>query len=157
MPGYPKDQKLATQLNHLKKYEVDKIISEKITGISIQKPKLDKLLEKLQDGDTLVITRMDRLGRSTMQLLTLVDELRLRNIHLVLLSPNIDTRDEIWGKLFLTIMSAVAEMERSLIKEKQRNGVAIAKSQGKYKGRVKKYHSKHSGMNHALDLYRSGN
>ena len=101
----------------------------------------------------MVVTRMDRLGRSTMQLLTLVEELNERNIHLVILSPNIDTRDEIWGKLFLTIMSAVSEMERSLIKEKQRNGIALALAEGKYKGRKKKYTSDHMGMKHALDLY----
>ena len=102
-----------------------------------QKPKLEKLLENLESGDALVVSRMDRLGRSTMQLLTLVEGLNERNIHLVILSPNIDTRDEIWGKLFLTIMSAVSEMERSLIKEKQRNGIALALAEGKYKGRRK--------------------
>jgi DNA invertase Pin-like site-specific DNA recombinase len=154
---WAKDQNLATQLDQLKRYGVDKIISEKITGVAKQKPKLESLLETLTEGDTLVVTRMDRLGRSTMQLLELVEELNERNIHLVILSPNIDTRDEIWGKLFLTIMSAVAEMERNLIKEKQRNGIALAKEKGKYRGRVKKYHSKHAGMKHALDLFHSQN
>ncbi|MED3564446.1 recombinase family protein [Bacillus xiapuensis] len=152
-----KDQNLDTQIDQLKRYGVEKIVSEKITGVAKQKPKLEDLLGNLKKGDTLVVARMDRLGRSTMQLLELVEELNERNIHLVILSPNIDTRDEIWGKLFLTIMSAVAEMERSLIKEKQRNGIAIAKEKGKYKGRVKKYHSKHAGMKHALDLYHSQN
>ncbi|MGZ4159900.1 MAG: recombinase family protein [Neobacillus sp.] len=100
---------------------------------------------------------MGRLGRSTMQLLKLVEELNSRNIHFVILSPNIDTRDEIWGKLFLTIMSAIAEMERSLIKEKQRNGIAVAKEKGKYLGRPKKFTSKHAGLKHALELYHSQN
>ena len=151
-----KDQNLATQLDQLKRYGVGKIISEKITGVAKQKPKLESLLESLKSGDTLVVARMDRLGRSTMQLLQLVEELNQKGIHLVILSPNIDTRDEIWGKLFLTIMSAVAEMERSLIKEKQRNGIALAKESGKYRGRVRKYSEKHAGMKHALELYHSG-
>lgn len=149
-----KDQNLATQLDQLKRYGVDKIVSEKITGVSNER-KLNLLLDKLTEGDTLVVGRMDRLGRSTLQLLSLIEELKERNIDLVILSPNIDTRDEIFGKLFLTILSAVAEMERALIKEKQRNGIAIAKQEGKYKGRAKKYTSKHAGMSHAIELYKT--
>ncbi|MDQ6598192.1 recombinase family protein [Bacillus salipaludis] len=87
----------------------------------------------------------------------LVEELNGGKIRLVILSSNIYTRNSKWGKLFLTTMSAVAEMERNLINEKQRNGIAIAKEKGKYKGRVKKYHSKHAGMKHALDMYHSQN
>jgi DNA invertase Pin-like site-specific DNA recombinase len=151
------DQNLATQLEQLERYGVDEIFSEKVIGVAKKREKLDQLLEKLQSGDTLVITRMDRLGRSSKQLLDLVEEFKERNVHLVILSPNIDTRDEIWGKFFLTVMSAFSELERMIIKEKVRNGIAIAKRNGKYKGRLRKYTKNHAGLNHAIELYKTGN
>lgn len=150
------DQNLTTQIDQLKRYGVEKIISEKISGVAKKKEKLEQLLEDLQPGDTLIVTRMDRLGRNTMQLLELVEQLNKRDIHLVILSPNIDTRDEAWGKFFLTVMSAFSELERTIIREKTRNGIELAKSNGKYKGRVRKFHSKHAGLNHAIELYRTG-
>lgn len=151
-----KDQNLATQIEQLERFGCEKIITEKISGVAKNKFKLDELLESMISEDTLVVTRMDRLGRSTTQLLNLVEELNARDIHLVIMSPNIDTRDHVFGKFFLTVLSGFAEMERELIKEKQRNGIEIAKRDGKYKGRKKKYTRDHMGMGHALELYHSG-
>lgn len=149
------DQNLQTQTEQLEKYGVDKIVQEKITGVAAEK-KLDSLLDTLQDEDTLVATRMDRLGRNTIQLLQLVDELSARNIHLVILDLNIDTRTPT-GKFFLTIMSGFSELERTIIKEKQRAGIELAKKSGKYKGRPKKFTRRHAGMSHAIELYNEGN
>jgi len=149
------EQNLGTQLQQLGRYGVDEIIQEKISGVAKDKPELDALIERMQDGDTIVVTRMDRLGRSTLQLLELVEELSERGIDLVIMDLNIDTRTPT-GKFFLTVMAGFSEMERSLIKEKQRNGVEMAKQEGKYKGRVKRYTDKHAGLQHAITLFQEG-
>lgn len=148
------DQNLDTQLEQLNAYGVDEVVSEKITGVAENK-QLDQLIKKLQPLDTLVATRMDRLGRSAVQLLQLVEELSKKNIHLVILNLGIDTRTPT-GKFFLTVMAAFSELERTMIKEKQRAGIDLAKRKGKYKGRTKKYTKKHAGMIHALELYIEG-
>jgi DNA invertase Pin-like site-specific DNA recombinase len=149
------DQNLGTQLEHLNGFGVDEIVEEKITGVAKAKPKLDELIDSLVEGDMLVVARMDRLGRNTLQLLELVEGLSERNVHLVVMDMNIDTRTPT-GKFFLTIMAGFSELERTIIKEKQRNGIELAKKNGKYKGRLKKYTSKHAGMTHAIELYQTG-
>lgn len=146
-----KEQNLDTQLIQLEKYGVDEIVSEKITGVAKGKPKLESLIERLTAGDTLVVIRMDRLGRNTKQLLELVEDLQEKDVHLVILDMNIDTRSHT-GKLFLTIMAGFSEAERAILKEKQRNGIENAKKKGIYKGRPKRYSDKHAGLNHAIEL-----
>lgn len=84
-----------------------------------------------------------------MQVLQLVEQLRERNIHFVILNLGIDARTPT-GKFFL--MAAFSELDREMIKEKQRSGIKLAKQKGKYRGRVKKYTDKHPGMNHAFGL-----
>ena len=146
------DQNLDTQIEQLKQYGIERIITEKISGIAENKL-LDDLISKLEKNDTLVATRMDRLGRSTVQLLQLVEKLSSKDIYLVILNLGIDTRTPT-GKFFLTVMAGFSELERTMIKEKQQAGIILAKKAGKYKGRVKKYSSKHSGMKHAIELYK---
>lgn len=146
-----KDQNLETQLDQLKKIGVDEIVYEKISGVSAKKTKLDSLLSKLQAQDTLVFTRMDRAGRNTIQLLQLVEDLEEQDVNLVILNLNIDTRTAT-GKFFISIMAAFSELDRTLIKEKQRSGVELAKQKGLYKGRPVKYTKNHAGVKHALDL-----
>ncbi|MFC5711956.1 recombinase family protein [Thalassorhabdus alkalitolerans] len=150
------DQNLHTQLEQLHDFGVDEIVSEKITGVSKKKEKLDTLIDRLQEEDILVVTRMDRLGRSTVQLLNLVEYLQEKNVHLVIMDMGIDTITPT-GKFFLTVMSGFSELERSILKEKQRKGIELAKKEGKYRGRVKKYHDSHKGMNYAIKLYKEGN
>ncbi|PEW80281.1 resolvase [Bacillus cereus] len=145
------DQNLDTQIEQLIKYGVDKIIKEKISGVTKQKPELDTLLSKLTTGDTLVVTRMDRLGRNTIQLLQLVEQFREKDVHFAILNLGIDTRTPT-GKFFLTVMAAFSELDREMIKEKQHAGIKLAKQKGVYRGRVKKYTDKHPGMNHAIEL-----
>lgn len=150
-----KDQNLSTQIEALKKAGVDTIIEEKVSGVAKNKAGLDSLLESLQEGDTLTVSRMDRLGRNTVQLLALVEELNERGVHLVILDTNIDTRTRT-GKLFLGMLSLFAENERELIKEKQAAGVELAKKAGKYKGRPKKFTDNNPKLQHALNLYIDG-
>lgn len=146
------DQNLDTQIEGLEKYGVDKIISEKITGIAEDR-ELDRLIEQLEAGDTLVATRMDRLGRSAKQLIDLVDELEKRSINLVIIDLEVDTKT-IQGRFFLQVMAAFAEMERKNNKEKQRRGIELAKKQGKHLGRPREWTK--AGLEHAFSLYRQG-
>lgn len=87
-----KDQNQDTQFAALFKFGVDEIVNEKISGVAKQRPELDKQLDKLESGDTIVVIRMDRLGRSSRQLIELVEDFEARNINLVILDMNIDTR-----------------------------------------------------------------
>lgn len=150
------DQNLATQIEKLLQFGIkeETIVKEKITGIAEDK-ELNVLIAKMEAGDTLVATRMDRLGRSAVQLLNLMELLEKRGIYLVLMDINLDTRTPM-GKLIATIMAAIAEFDRSMIKAKQKDGIAIAKAGGKYKGRLKRYTDKHDGMNHAIELFQEG-
>jgi DNA invertase Pin-like site-specific DNA recombinase len=150
------DQNLATQLQQLQEYKVDEIVKEKISGVSKSKLKLDSLINKLVAGDTLVVTRMDRLGRNTVQLLELVEHFSDKKINLAILDLNIDTRTAT-GKFFLTVIAGFSELERTIIKEKQYRGIQLAKQNGKYKGRPQKYIDKHDGMNHAVELFKTNN
>ncbi len=145
------DQQFDSQLVLLEKYGCDKIIKEVITGIAEEK-KLNQLIDSLKAGDTLVAVRMDRLGRNTRQLLELVEELEKRDIHLVILDLNIDTRSNT-GKFFLTVMAAFSELERNNMKEKQRRGIDVAKAQGKHLGRPRSW--KKSGMEEAIKMYQN--
>lgn len=151
-----RDQNLESQLRELETFGVDKIVSEKISGIVERKNELDKLINELKPEDTLVVTRMDRLGRNTIQLLQLVDYLQEKDIDLVILNMGIDTRTST-GKFFLTIMAAFSELDRTLIKEKQKKGIEIAKKKGLYKGRPPKYTKHHPALKHALELRKTTN
>ncbi|WP_458352414.1 recombinase family protein [Peribacillus frigoritolerans] len=149
------DQNLDTQLDTLKRFGVDEIVSEKVSGVSKNKQALDSLITSLAAGDVLVVIRMDRLGRNTLQLLELVEQLEQKDVHLVILDMNIDTRTPT-GKFFLTIMAGFSELDRTMIKEKQRAGIELAKQKGKYKGRPKKYTENSSKMNQAMEWYEQG-
>jgi DNA invertase Pin-like site-specific DNA recombinase len=117
---------------------------------------LNQLLSKLVKGDTLVVTRMDRLGRNTKQLLELTEELEKRGIYLVILNVGIDTRTPS-GKFILTIMSACSELDRTMIKEKQQVGIAIAKRKGIYTGKKQKFNLQHDGIGRAIELHETTN
>lgn len=114
-------------------------------------PRVSGAILSKTTGDTLVVTRMDRIGRNTIQLLQLVEQLREKDVHFAILNLGIDTRTPT-GKFFLTVMDAFSELDREMIKEKQRAGIKLAKQKGVYRGRLKKYTDKHPGMNHAIAL-----
>lgn len=151
-----KGQNLATQIELLKEYGVDEIYKEKISGKSMTKNILEDLLNKLSKGDVLVITRMDRLGRSTVELLKLVESFEQKKIHLVILNLGVDTRTPT-GKFFLTIFAAIGELEWDINREKQRQGIELAKKRGVYKGRPKKYSKDNIKVQHALELRKTTN
>jgi len=129
-----KEQNLATQLEKLEAFKCDTIITEKASGATMQRPELEKLLNDLTAGDRLIITRVDRLGRNTRQLLQLVEELQARDISLYIIELGMEATHRN-GKMFLTILSALAENERELLAEKRTAGTKLAKERGVHLGR----------------------
>ena len=116
--------------------KADFIYIDKMSGIKRDRPELDRMLNDLQAGDTVVVKSIDRLSRSTKDLLEIVEQIRAAQANLHILDLQIDTSTAM-GKCVLTILGAIAELDRKTIKERTAEGIAIAKSQGKYKGRKK--------------------
>lgn len=128
------DQNEARQVEALKKYDVEKWFVEKVSGKDMNRPELQRLLEFAREGDTVYVKDFSRLARSTKDLLELVERFKEKNIHLVSLKENLDTSTAT-GKLMLTMIAAINEFERENILERQREGIALAKQRGAYKGR----------------------
>ena len=128
------DQKIDRQL--LAYDRADFIYIDKMSGMKRDRPELERMLNDLQAGDTVVVKSIDRLSRSTKDLLEIVEQIRTSQANLHILDLNIDTSTAM-GKCVLTILGAIAELDRKTIKERTAEGIAIAKSQGKYKGRKK--------------------
>lgn len=118
----------------------DKIYEEKISGKDTNRPKLKEMLEFVKEGDTIYITELSRLGRSMIDLYQICDELRNKKVDLKSLKENISlTDDSSMGKFTFAIFSAMAEFERNLIKERQREGIKACIERGKPYGRPEKY------------------
>lgn len=128
------EQNEARQKEALEKYQIDKWFEEKVSGKSADRPELQKLLEYVREGDTIYIHDFSRLARNTKDLLEIVEGLEKRGVTLISNKENIDTSTPT-GKLMLTMIGAIAEFERQNLLERQREGIAIAKREGKYKGR----------------------
>lgn len=128
------EQNEARQGEALKKYGIDKWFTEKVSAKDTNRPQLQAMLEFAREGDTVYIHDFSRLARSTSDLLKMVELLQNKGVHLVSNKESIDTSTPT-GKLMLTMLGAIYEFERTNLLERQREGVAIAKTQGKYKGR----------------------
>ena len=116
-------------------YHVEKVFEEKVSGKNTKdRPEFNKMLDFVRQGDTLYIESFSRLSRSTQDLLKTVSILKERGVTLVSDKEKLDTTTP-QGKFMLTIFAALSEFERENILERQREGIAIAKAQGKYKGR----------------------
>jgi DNA invertase Pin-like site-specific DNA recombinase len=127
---------LDAQMRDLKAMGCEEIFSEQVSALG-QRERLREALRFVRRGNTLVVTKPDRLARSTADLLRIVADLDRRGVGLIMLSMGghqIDTRSPT-GKLMVTMLAAIAEFERGLLLERQREGVAKAKADGKYKGR----------------------
>ncbi len=128
------DQNTDTQLDALQRHGCDRIFEEKITGMATQRPALDEMLSLLRAGDTVVVSRFNRLGRSRNHLIDLIGEFADRDIVFKALDLGIDS-STVAGKLVLRIFSALADYERETILEKTRVGQQLAKAKGKHVGR----------------------
>ena len=128
------DQNEARQIEALKEQNCEKIFCDKLSGKDKNRPELKRMLDYVREGDTLIVTEFSRLARSTRDLLDIVDELMAKKVEFVSLKENIDTSTPT-GKFMLTVFSALSELERATILERQKEGIEIAKRNGKYKGR----------------------
>lgn len=126
------EQKLDRQLLAYDKADI--IYSDKVSGKDKERPQLKAMLQELKENDVVVVKSLDRLSRSTMDLLEIAKEIQDKGASLKVLDKDIDTSTPI-GKFFLTIIGAVAELERENIRARVLEGVEIAKNEGKYKGR----------------------
>lgn len=118
----------------MQKFDIEKWFNEKISAKDTNRPKLQELLEFVREGDTLYIHDFSRLARSTKDLLDIVELLNNKGVALISNKENIDTSTPT-GKLMLTMIGAINEFERTNLLERQREGIAIAKRNGVYKGR----------------------
>lgn len=146
------DQNLDRQTDMLRAYGVDKLYTEKMSGTRRDRPELTRLLERLEEGDTVIVESLSRLGRSTRDLIELVELFQQKGVQLVSLKESIDTSSST-GKLLFTIMSALAQFERDVIADRTREGLQAAKARGHFGGRPKTDAKK---LQQALKLYRSG-
>lgn len=147
------EQNEARQRESLKKYNIDKWFVEKASGKDVNRPILQEMLEYIREDDTVYVEEFSRLGRSTADLLAIVQQIESNGAKFVSLKENFDTKTPA-GKLQMTMMAAIAEFERAMILERQREGIAIAKQKGKYKGRkavvvpdIEEYYQKYMSRN----------
>lgn len=128
------EQNEARQIEALEKFGIEKWFTEKVSAKDTNRPRPKQMLDFAREGDTIYIHDFSRLARSTKDLLEIVETLQSKGIHLVSNKENIDTSTPT-GKLMLTMIAAINEFERANLLERQKEGISIAKRNGKYKGR----------------------
>ena len=127
-------QNLDRQLDALEQYGVDIIYKEKMSGTKKNRPELTKLLDRITEGDTVVVESLSRLGRSTKDLIELTETFQSKGVNLVSLKESINTNSPT-GKLLFTLMSAIAQFERDVIADRTREGLKAARARGRMGGR----------------------
>jgi DNA invertase Pin-like site-specific DNA recombinase len=125
---------LEAQLAELGKINVERIFSEQVSAIGERKG-LEEALDFCREGDTFVVSKLDRLARSVIHLAQIVDRLQRKKVSLRILNLNLDTSTPT-GKLMINLLGSIAAFEREIMLERQRDGIAAAKKQGRYKGRA---------------------
>ncbi len=147
------DQNPELQLDALQKAGCEKIFTERITGSSTNRPELDKALEHLRKGDTLVVWKLDRLGRSLKHLIELVTQFEEQGTGFKSLTESMDTTTS-GGKLVYHIFGAFAEFERNIIRERTQAGLKAARARGRMGGRRHKLNDRQ--RTHAVKLHKDG-
>lgn len=130
------DQNLDRQIDNLKAQGCEKIYTEKMTGTKSRRPELDRMMDALRKGDTLVTDSFSRLSRSTKDLLELTDRLQTMGVQLISLKEQLDTTTAT-GKMMMTMLSALSQFERDIIAERTVEGLKAAKARGREGGRPK--------------------
>lgn len=131
------EQNEARQVEALEKFNIEKWYSEKVSGKNTERKQLRAMLDFVREGDEIYVMDFSRLSRSVTDLLSIVDTLNEKGVRLVSIKENFDTSTAT-GKLMLTMIGALSEFERLNLLERQREGIAIAKREGRYKGRKQK-------------------
>lgn len=144
-------QELTRQLDLLEKYRCTEILTEKVSGIKANRPELTRLKDKVRAGDSLVIESFSRLGRSTKDLIELVDYFEKKGVKLISIKENFDTATP-QGKLMLTVFQAFSQFERDIIAQRTKEGLESARARGRKGGRPKSDPTK---VADAVTLYHS--
>ena len=144
-------QELSRQIDMLKQYDCNEILTEKISGTKANRPELSRLKDKVRPGDTIVIESFSRLGRSTKDLIELVEYFENKEVKLISIKENFDTNSP-QGKLMLTVFQAFSQFERDLIAQRTREGLVSARARGRNGGRPK---VRYKEIDRALKLYDS--
>lgn len=130
------EQNIARQEVIMEKLGVEKVFIDKISGKNMERPMLKEMMDFVRSGDIVVVESISRFARNTRDLLELVDQLVAKGVQFVSMKEKIDTSTPS-GKFMLTVFGAVAQLERDYILQRQKEGIAIAKANGKYQGRKK--------------------
>jgi len=144
------DQNLDAQRDALAAAGCDEVLVDKASGKLARRPELDKALLVAREGDQLVITKLDRLGRSLEHLIALSKELQAKGVDLVVLDQGIDTSTAL-GRMFFQILGAIAEFEHALMSERTRDGLAAARARGRTGGQRPKLTPRQAKI--AQDMY----
>lgn len=131
------EQNEGRQIEMMKAYAIDKTFTEKLSGKDMERPQLALMMDYAREGDTVYIESFSRLARNTKDLLDIIESMNVKGVKVVSLKEGLDTSTPT-GKLMLTMIGAIATFERENMLERQREGIALAKKQGKYKGRQEK-------------------
>ncbi|MBM7564311.1 recombinase family protein [Paenibacillus sacheonensis] len=145
------DQTLDLQIDALNKYGVSKIFQEKASGAKDDREELKKVLDRLDEGDTLVVYKLDRLARSTGKLIQVLDDIKIKGAHFISINDSIDTTTAA-GKALFGMLAVFAEFERNIIVERTQAGLKAARSRGRKGGRPVSDQKK---LEQALKLYDS--
>ena len=154
------DQNMDRQLEQLK--HIDKLFQESISGVSKDRPQLKAMLDYIREGDIVVVTELERLGRNNQELTEIRNQIQTKGATLEVLNlPTLrgiedDNLRRLLNNLILELYKYQAQAERERIKERQAQGIAIAKTQGKYQGRKALFTEDDSRLKHAFELYLSG-
>ena len=154
------DQNMDRQLDQLK--HIDKLFQESISGVSKDRPQLKAMLDYIREGDIVVVTELERLGRNNQELTEIMNQIQTKGATLEVLNlPTLrgiedDNLRRLLNNLILELYKYQAQAERERIKERQAQGIAITKTQGKYQGRKALFTEDDSRLKHAFELYLSG-
>lgn len=143
------EQNLDLQIDALKKYGVDEIFMDKMSGARQDRPQFEEMMKYLREGDQVIVYKLDRISRSTKHLIELSEEFERMGVDFISINEKIDTTTPM-GKLFYRLMASLAEFERDLIIERTKAGLEAARARGRVGGRPKIEEEK---LDYALHLY----
>ncbi len=132
-----KEQNTVRQEELMKALGVDKVYIDRLSGKNVERPELQEMMGFVREGDSVIVESISRFARNTKDLLELTEQLHNKRVQFISQKENIDTNTSA-GKFMLTVFGAVAELEREYIRQRQSEGIKIAKEQGRYKGRPAK-------------------
>ena len=148
------EQNEARQIKQAEEVKADKIFIDKASGKNRERTELKKMFDFVREGDTVICSDISRIARNTKDLLNIVEELQSKSVEFISLKENIDTTTP-HGKFMLTVFGAMYELDRARILEAQREGIEIAKAEGKYKGKQKTKIDENK-MRHTCAKWRAG-